>query len=187
MKGELAMDIACAAFCIPTSMTMVLLTAVFDFVALDNKELHNIAANIKAVVVIPSTAKFSFISSVYCRKNINANVIRAGKANLLSVLFTFAAASGYNFLNNIPIISGTKRSTMFCTISFPNGRCISMPLCSDTNVATNSMMTGSVNIVTMLLIAVNVTDSATSPFANIEKTFDELPPGQHAMSTIPMK
>ena len=50
-----------------------------------------------------------------------------------------------------------------------------------------SMMTGSVNIVTMLLIAVNVTDSATSPFANLEKTFDELPPGQHAMSTIPMK
>ena len=43
------------------------------------------------------------------------------------------------------------------------------------------------NIVTILLIAVSVTDSATSPFANIEKTFDELPPGQHAMSTIPMK
>ena len=94
IKGELAIEIACAAFCIPTSMTMVLLTAVFDFVALDNKELHNIAAKIKAVIVIPRTAKFALISSVYCKKNINAKVINAGKANLPSVLLTFAAASG---------------------------------------------------------------------------------------------
>jgi hypothetical protein len=39
----------------------------------------------------------------------------------------------------------------------------------------------------MLLIAVSVTDNATSPLANIEKTFDELPPGQHATNTIPIK
>jgi hypothetical protein len=49
------------------------------------------------------------------------------------------------------------------------------------------MMTGIVNNVIMLLIAVSVTDNATSPFANIEKTLDELPPGQHAISTNPMK
>jgi hypothetical protein len=49
------------------------------------------------------------------------------------------------------------------------------------------MMTGMVNNVIMLLMAVSVTDKATSPFANIENTFDELPPGQQAMSTMPMK
>ena len=88
------MEMACAAFCIPTSMTIVLLTAVLDFVSRDKRELHNIAANINAVIVIPNTAKFSLISSVYCKKNINANIINAGKANLLSTLLTFAAAFG---------------------------------------------------------------------------------------------
>ena len=88
------MEMACAAFCIPTSMTIVLLTAVLDFVSRDKRELHNIAANINAVIVIPNTAKFSLISSVYCKKNINANAINAGKANLLSVLLTFTAVSG---------------------------------------------------------------------------------------------
>lgn len=62
-----------------------------------------------------------------------------------------------------------------------------MPLCSETKFDTNSMMTGMVNMVTMLLIAVNVTDNATSPLANIENTLEELPPGQHAISIIPMK
>ena len=76
---------------------------------------------------------------------------------------------------------------MFCTMSRPKGRLTSTPLCSETKRATNSMMTGMVNNVIMLLIAVNVTDNATSPFANIENTLDELPPGQHAMSTSPMK
>jgi hypothetical protein len=46
---------------------------------------------------------------------------------------------------------------------------------------------GNVNRVIMLLIAVKVTDRATSPFASIEKTLDELPPGQHATSTRPIK
>lgn len=82
---------------------------------------------------------------------------------------------------------GTKRSTIFCTMSFPKGRCISTPLCSETKLDTNSMITGIVNIVTMLLIAVNVTDKATSPFANIENTLEELPPGQQAMSIMPIK
>ena len=39
----------------------------------------------------------------------------------------------------------------------------------------------------MLLNAVRVTDKATSPFASMEKTFEELPPGQQATSTSPMK
>ena len=68
MKGELAMAIACAAFCIPTSITMVLLTAVFDFVILESRELHVIAANINIVIVNPNTAKLSLIACVFCKK-----------------------------------------------------------------------------------------------------------------------
>ena len=37
-----------------------------------------------------------------------------------------------------------------------------------------------------LLSAVSVTDKATSPLASIENTFDELPPGQQAISISPM-
>ena len=187
MKGELAMAIACAAFCMPTSMMMVLLTAVPDFVILESKELHAIAANIKTPIVNPKTAKFSLIACVFCKKNIKANVISAGNASLLSTLFTFAAGPGRKCLNMIPMKRGTKRSTMFCTMSLPKGRLTSTPLCSVTKRATNSIMTGMVNNVTMLLTAVRVTDKATSPFASIENTLDELPPGQQAMSMIPMK
>lgn len=94
IKGELAMEMACAAFCIPTSMTIVLLTAVLDFVILDSNELHSIAANIKAATVNPKSVKFPIISSVYCKKKINARTISAGNANLPNVLLTFAAMSG---------------------------------------------------------------------------------------------
>ena len=187
MKGELAIAIACAAFCIPTSIMMVLLTAVLDFVIRDSKELHVIANNIKAVIVIPMTAKFSLIACVFCIKNIAANVISAGNASLLNTLFTFVAGSGKKCLNKIPMKSGTKRSTIFCTMSLPNGRLTSTPLCSVTKRATNSIITGIVNKVIMLLMAVNVTDNATSPFASIENTLDELPPGQHAINTNPIK
>ena len=187
MKGELAMAIACAAFCIPTSITMVLLTAVFDFVILESRELHVIAANINIVIVNPNTAKLSLIACVFCKKNIKANVIKAGNANLLNTLLTLAAGLGKKCLKMIPMKSGTKRRTMFCTMSLPKGRLTSTPLCSETKRATNSMMTGMVNNVTILLMAVSVTDNATSPFANIENTLDELPPGQQAMRTIPIK
>ena len=187
IKGELAMAMACAAFCMPTSMTIVLLTATLDFVIRESNELHNIAANINALIVSPRTAKFSLMACVFCIKNMPANVIKAGNANLLNTLLTFAAGSGNKCLNRIPMKSGTKRSTMFCTMSLPKGRLTSTPLCSETKRATNSIMTGMVNNVTMLLTAVSVTDNATSPFANMENTFDELPPGQQAIRTIPMK
>ena len=49
------------------------------------------------------------------------------------------------------------------------------------------MTGGMVKSVMMLLRAVSVTERATSPLASIEKTFDELPPGQQAMSISPMK
>ena len=48
------------------------------------------------------------------------------------------------------------------------------------------MISGNVKSVMILLHAVNVTDSATSPFANMENTLLELPPGLHATSIMPM-
>ena len=48
-------------------------------------------------------------------------------------------------------------------------------------------MTGTVSKVIRLLRAVSRTDSATSPPASLEKMLEELPPGQQAISTIPMK
>lgn len=94
MNGELAMAMACAAFCIPTSITIVLLTAILDLVIHDNVELHNIANNINAVTVNPNTAIFSLIACVFCKKKTSANVIKAGNASLLRNLFTFAAGPG---------------------------------------------------------------------------------------------
>ena len=54
------------------------------------------------------------------------------------------------------------------------------------NDGTHAMTKGKENKVIMLLHAVKVTDSATSPFASIEKTLLELPPGLHATSMIPI-
>jgi hypothetical protein len=48
------------------------------------------------------------------------------------------------------------------------------------------MISGRVNRVMRLLHAVSVTERATSPLANIEKTLLELPPGLQATSMIPM-
>ena len=67
------------------------------------------------------------------------------------------------------------------------GKWISQPLVLETKSVTKAIITGSVKRVIILLNAVKVTDSATSPFASIENTFDELPPGQHATNTNPMK
>ena len=44
-----------------------------------------------------------------------------------------------------------------------------------------------VNKVIMLLRAVRDTESATSPLASIEKTLEELPPGEQAIIIIPIK
>ena len=59
-------------------------------------------------------------------------------------------------------------------------------MASPTLVVTHAMMSGKVKSVMILLQAVSVTDSATSPFANIENTLLELPPGLQATSMIPM-
>lgn len=46
---------------------------------------------------------------------------------------------------------------------------------------------GMVNNVIILLHAVSDTDNATSPLAIMEKMLDELPPGEQAMSMMPIK
>ena len=61
-----------------------------------------------------------------------------------------------------------------------------MPTCCPTDAVTNCIISGRVNSVMMLLRAVNDTERATSPFANMLKILLELPPGQHAISTRPM-
>ena len=47
-----------------------------------------------------------------------------------------------------------------------------------TKCVANSIITGIVNSVIMLLHAVSDTDNATSPLAIMEKMLDELPPGE---------
>ena len=82
---------------------------------------------------------------------------------------------------------GTKSSTRFCSSSLPTGRWTSTPDCCETKTEARSIIRGRVNRVITLLIAVSVTDRATSPLASMENTLEELPPGQQAMSTSPMK
>ena len=52
---------------------------------------------------------------------------------------------------------------------------------------TQCIMSGIVKSVSMLLTAVRVTERATLPPTRYENTFEELPPGEHAMSIIPIK
>ena len=94
ISGDEAIAIACAAFCIPTSITMVRRTPAVNLPTRERRELHSIATTIKAVAATPKMLKFSIISFVYCRKNTPANSIRAGKAHFPNILFTFFAASG---------------------------------------------------------------------------------------------
>lgn len=94
MKGEEAIAMACAAFCIPTSITIVRLTEELNLPILDMPELHAIATTISIAADRPKEAKFPAISVLYCRKNTAARIIRAGKAILPKTLLTLTAASG---------------------------------------------------------------------------------------------
>ena len=76
-------------------------------------------------------------------------------------------------------------STRFCINSLPTGRCTITAL--PAALVTHCMMRGTVTSVMIELHAVSDTDSATSPLASMENTFDELPPGQQAISTKPMR
>ncbi len=85
----------------------------------------------------------------------------------------------------IPKTTGSNISSRFCLIRLPTGNVI--PTLSPTSWVAQLITKGMVKRVMMLLRAVRVTDRATSPPASLENTFDELPPGQQAMSTKPMK
>ena len=77
-------------------------------------------------------------------------------------------------------------SKMFCISRLPMGRRISVSIVLPIHDTAVLMIKGMVNSVMILLSAVKRMDSATFPFANIENTFEELPPGQQAMRMTPM-
>ena len=62
INGDEAIAMACAAFCMPTSIIMVLRIAVLHPLMRDKIELQNMARSIRRVMVIPNTAKLSKIS-----------------------------------------------------------------------------------------------------------------------------
>lgn len=62
MNGEVAIAMACAAFCIPTSITIVRLTESVRFPKCDSKELQIIAEIISRVHANPVRLKLSIIS-----------------------------------------------------------------------------------------------------------------------------
>ena len=116
-----------------------------------------------------------------------ANKIKAGKATLDNTLCIRSAALGQKRLVKTPIAIGSNMSSRFWIMRLPTGRCIVIPLLSPATCVANFIMTGIVNRVIMLLNAVNDTESATSPLAIIENILEELPPGEQAMSTNPIK
>ena len=59
MNGDEAIAIACAAFCIPTSIVIVLLTALLHLLILANVELQSIANSISNEIVKPNIRKLS--------------------------------------------------------------------------------------------------------------------------------
>lgn len=143
------------------------------------------ASRMRTLTDTPSCPKLSAIASRFWTKKTVARKIKAGKAILESTLCIFSAALPHFFLTAMPTTMGRNMSTMFCMKSLPTGSCTWVWL--PTAVVAQSIMRGTVKRVIMLLHAVSDTESATSPRASIENTFDELPPGQQAMSTKPMR
>ena len=175
---------AWAAFCIPTSMTMVLLSRLSRWKIQQSPAATATAQSSRAVVASPRLEKFSAMVLLCWTKNTAARNIRAGKARRESTLSIFAAAFSHLCLIPMPRRMGSSIVTTFCISRFFTGRL--MPVDSPALAVTNCIMIGIVKSVTMLLTAVSDTESATSPFASFENTLLELPPGQHAMSTSPI-
>ena len=184
-SGLLAIAIAWAAFCIPISMTMVRRSFTLRCMSHDSSTPLPIAKRMSTVIERPSCAKLSIIASRFWMKNTVARKISAGNATFDSTLWILCAAVCHLLRTAIPTSMGKNMSTIFCMKSLPTGRCTLMWL--PALAVTHSMISGTVNRVIMLLQAVSDTDNATSPRASIENTLEELPPGQHAMSTNPMR
>ena len=116
-----------------------------------------------------------------------ANSINAGKASLESTRSILDAALGHQCLTPIPITIGKNISSRFCTSRLPTGREQDAPPSESEPLdpTVHCIIKGTVNSVIILLNAVRITESATSPLASMEKTLLLLPPGQHAISTTP--
>ena len=54
MNGDVAIAIACAAFCIPTSITIVRRAASLSFPARDSSELHSMLAIMSRMHAMPT-------------------------------------------------------------------------------------------------------------------------------------
>ena len=91
MNGEDAIAMACAAFCILTSITIVRRTAGVNLPKRDRVELPTMDRSMSSNTELPNTMKLAAISLLYCKKKTNANVMRAGNAILLRMFLTCAA------------------------------------------------------------------------------------------------
>ena len=183
-KGLPAIAMACAAFCIPTSIMIVLLSLAMSLKRKHSPAAAAIAHSRRTVVARPRVWKLSPMVLRCWMKKTAARKSRAGKARRERTLSVLIAHSFFQCLRPMPRRIGRSIVTIFCINRLRTGRWIptTAPVCAVTACITSGM----VNSVTMLLTAVRETESATSPFASLEKTLLELPPGQQAISTSPM-
>ena len=184
-RGLQATVMACAAFCIPTSMTMVRRSAPVRRKMRESREPPLIARRMSTVIQSPRDGNSCMMVALCWRKNTVARRMRAGNAPRFSMLWMRLAAVVHFIPTPSPMRMGTAISTMFCMSRLPTGRCTSAPVPME--VVNHAIMSGTVKSVMMELQAVKVTESATSPRASMEKTLLELPPGLHAMSMMPKK
>ena len=91
IKGDEAMAIACAAFCIPISIIMARRAAVLILNARDRSEPQDIVTMMSRAQAVPKVAMLSAMTSGYCKKNSSANSISAGKAALPNTRFVLSA------------------------------------------------------------------------------------------------
>ena len=183
-NGLQATVMAWAAFCMPTSMTMVRRSRDVSRITHDNRAPLPMAAMISTVTEPPSMANELTMVSRCCRKKMVTSNSRQGNANRFNRACNRSANALRRIANHSPRTMGTAISTRFCTNRLPTGNWMSVAV--PTDCVTKAMMAGTVNRVMTLLRAVSDTDNATSPPANMEKTLLELPPGLQAMSMMPM-
>lgn len=112
--------------------------------------------------------------------------MRQGNAALDSTLSILIAAAGFHFLRAMPRIMGSSIRTIFCIRSLLAGMSRGASVENPANRMLKSMMNGMVKTVMMLVMAVSETDRATSPPAILEKMLEELPPGEQAISMMPV-
>ena len=183
-NGLEAIAIACAAFCIPTSMTIVRRTFSFRRNTMQATYATMAARRMRAVVTRPRVVKFSSMVARCWMKNTAARNIRAGKAHLVNTRSIFFATLWKYVLTAIPASIGISIVNTFWMRRLPTGNV--MPADCPTCTVTQLRIRGTVKSVITELSAVSETDNATSPFASMENTLLDDPPGEHATRTSPM-